>query len=250
MERGLILFLLCCLCSCFCNVVCAEYSQTDAEIVLLQEMGGIPTENGIQFNEHVCADEIVNALLADSYCVRETPLSFLISSVDDTRHGFLDKASRFLVMPQYEMIFDFFTTDPDSPIFVQQDGLWGYVSRKNGSVIIPFIFSGYCDLSEFMSGYALGCTKNIENGEISYSYILLQSDGTIIHFPEGIMPISHPLNDLVLITYCNRPSDSEKKDGIYQYYVGLGNVNGEILIPPTMCSYETDLESYFYPYPL
>ena len=51
---------------------------------------------------------------------------------------------------------DSFIKDPTGPIFAKKDGKYGYLCRYDGSIVIPFQFTGYCDQSAFCDGYPLG----------------------------------------------------------------------------------------------
>lgn len=245
-------FLVCFVCICYmCLLVsypawasCTEVPIITTDEELLKELRAIDIGNGFQVDTMLATD-YVKAVLSSVYYVEETFLSFLISSEDD-RWGFFDKQSYFLMAPQFDCVYDYYTTDIDSPIFCEQNEKFGYISRSDGTLIIPFVFSGYCELSEFFAGYALGCNIIVKEDETTFSYELLRSDGTAIQFPEGIIPISHPYGNLVLISTATGTcgnADTEDKSS-----VGIGNIDGEVLISPVECFDSSVLESYFYPY--
>ena len=60
------------------------------------------------------------------------------------------------------------------------------------------------------------------------------------------MPISHPYGSLVLLS--NVPGTGNYDDTDDIDLVGIGDIDGEVLIPPTVCYDFDGIESYFYPY--
>ena len=54
--------------------------------------------------------------------------------------GFIDILTGYNSGPQYDDIYDD-CYESDSPIFVMKDGLWGYVNRANGGIVIDYQFS-------------------------------------------------------------------------------------------------------------
>lgn len=216
---------------------------------VLDALHAVPVENGYQVDRTMDLFDISYILrITAGYEVRETHLSFLISGGPwGPEVAWLDKQSRFLSRPEYEEFKDSFTTDPTGPIFAKKDGTYGYLRRYDGGIVIPFQFTGCCAQSEFCDGYALG--DNIvwyEDGTgHKHVHVLLRADGYIVPFPEGIMPVSYPMNGLVLITPVydenGRPEDVE-------YSLGIGNVEGQVLLPPVPCGFESGLEKHFVPH--
>lgn len=178
-------------------------------------------------------------ILAYNYYTQETQLSYLIS--DETgKWGYWDKASGTLILPCYDEIYDYFATAEDSPILVGKDGKYGYLERSTGTPIIPFRYNSYCDYSEFRNGYAVVCNeKNTNEDEYEMQYALIDQNGHETIFPKGIIPIGYLRDQLVLIASI----DSTAKDW---YVYGIGNLQGEIVIPPIFDINDEDRLEQFY----
>lgn len=151
--------------------------------------------------------------------VRETALSYIVTDESGT-FGFYDKKSGFYQPPLYDAIYDSFCTEWTSPILVNQDGYWGYVSRESGETRIPLRYTAISAYSEFCNGYALAAYANRTADSVSYAYELIDCDGNAVPFPRGVMPISgvHEGRVVVVSQHGNR--------------YGVADIEGNILVSP------------------
>jgi len=167
------------------------------------------------------ADADGNVLVLPQYYVSETRLSFLLCNAQE-QWGFFDKQHGIFHEPQYDDIFDFFCDNPEYPILVGLDGAYSYIDRKTGERLIEQTFTGYCEYSEFIHGYAVAVNQICSEDEIQYAYTLIDLDGNAVSFPAGIAPFGFVQeNGLIRI-----------RDTHAVTSFGIGNTRGEVLLPP------------------
>ncbi len=167
------------------------------------------------------ADTEGNVLVPPQYYVSETRLSFLLCNAQD-QWGFFDKQHGIFHEPKYDAIYDFFCDNPDAPILVGLDGEYSYIDRITGERVIEQTFTGYCEYSEFIRGYAVAVNQICSEDEIQYTHTLIDLDGNVVTFPEGIDPFGFvQKNGLIRI-----------RDTHENMLFGIGNTRGEVLLSP------------------
>ena len=88
--------------------------------------------------------------------------------------GYYDTKSGYYKEPEYDSISD--NSDYDAPLLVKKDGLWGYISRTTGEVVIPLQFTADSAYSDFQNGYAvIGYRLKTNDESIRYHYILIDT---------------------------------------------------------------------------
>ncbi len=171
---------------------------------------------------HSYADEsITEKLEQEGYLwVRETHLSFLFE--DEEGHcGFIDKKSGFFQQPIFDSVYDVFSNCESDPILVSENNNYFYVSRDSGLLAIEQIFHHENPYMEFVNGYAVIDITDYSVDRPDYCYILIDSFGNTISFPENISPYGF-VNEKGLV----RINHNQRKK------YGIGNVYGEIILEP------------------
>ncbi len=136
--------------------------------------------------------------------------------------GFVDINSLTIHSAQFEAISDYECTDPNAPIMVRKNGLWGYLDRITGKEIVPCIYNLARNDSEFINGYAIIATEEQDSGNI-HNY-LFNSIGEQIIFPHNIEPDSQVYENKCFVIF---NTESGKR--------GIGKVvnnNYQVLIDP------------------
>ncbi len=151
----------------------------------------------------------------------ETYLSIIFKSTDTNCYGFIDKESNSFHPAMYYHIYDLFCRDAIYPILVEiEPGNYKYVDRKTGNAILDGQFRLFGEESEFRNGYALICFDS----EISSFPSLIDINGIIVSFPEGIIPIGSVQDNGLLIVL--------KIDEYGDAFYGICNTFGEIIVAP------------------
>ena len=170
---------------------------------------------------HAQADESITEKLEDEYLnVRETQLSFLFE--DEEGHcGFIDKKSSFFQRPIYDSVFDEFSICESDPILVLKNNNYYYASRDSGLQSIGPVFNHENPYMEFVNGYAVIDITDYSVDRPDYCYVLIDSSGNTITFPEYISPYGFVNEKGLVRIYHNQ----RKK-------FGIGNVYGEMILEP------------------
>ena len=159
-------------------------------------------------------------MLKTSVYSYETEISFIFQDKYE-KWGFFDKESSFLQIPIYDYIIDRNGYDPNMPILVCNDGLWGYANRQTGRIIIPCQYTTISEFPEFKDGYALAADEfHNEDGDIWEEYELIDTLGNAVQYPKEVMPVSGVFQQRVIIE--NRESEKE----------GIADTQGSILCYP------------------
>ena len=188
------------------------YEDEDGEY-LGYVYGNILDENGEKLleNDWILLDNADNEDLDDLVIVlQDTGESYL--------YGFFDKQSRFFCEPRFAYI-SFFTNNEAKLVAVCEDELWGFCDRATGELIIPCQYDGVWD--DFRNGYAL--VIKASDDFWSEEYLLIDQRGEAVAFPDHVMPFSAPNESGYLVI-------ASADDELY----GVGDVHGNIVIPPTL----------------
>ena len=126
---------------------------------------------------------------------------------DDTSYeGFYDCVSGFYQPPEPEyhdvMLWG---DDGSGPIAIRnKDGLTGYVSRTNGEIVIPFVYSGESMDVAFRSGYARPAEEILITDANGITMMhgskmhLIDTQGNEISFPSNVKPVSSVQNGYLI----------------------------------------------------
>ncbi len=158
-------------------------------------------------------------ILPAEYWIEETAYSYIFVGGVDRKSGFYDKASGCLHPAEFDFVDDFFSNDPEAPVFVGKDGYYGYVYRNRCEIAIPLRYQSYGDFSEFENGYAI-IGKNPGTPAGGSGMVLINRQGEEISFPNGYEAYSLPEGELVWVR------DPET------HLLGLCTLEGEIIAPP------------------
>ena len=135
--------------------------------------------------------------------------------------GFIDILTGYNSGPQYDDIYDD-CYESDSPIFVMKDGLWGYVNRVNGEIVIDFQFSSVYGHPCFRHGYAL--VSNVVEGEdnsIRYDSFLIDTTGRKIELPNGYHAVTTVCGTENTIVIGGDDANSDYRYGLYRIGEGI-----------------------------
>ena len=193
----------------------------------------------------------------------------IIDKANDAE-GFFDKQSCFFQTPNKEYYLVMLWGDDGSgPIAVQNtDGLTGYISRTNGSIAIPFQYTGESEHPAFSEGYALAANililpegedewheirpdEAISNDELFEAYdgmgsrqYLIDTNGDRVAFPEGVRPESGVSNGVLIVSFMKNDAfeylneEEWEEEGSYTFrHLGIARPDGSIVL---------DTEDYWY----
>ena len=173
-------------------------------------------------------------------------------------YGFYDIQSGFLQMPIYEEIYD--TDLNESFIAVCLDQHWGFCKRDSGKLVVPCIYNTLWeyDYASFAIGSIRFISNDCEDQLFDDKYELLDREGNVISFPDGMNPINLFNTDDILFE--KEGTVVSFSDGIHSidllgidtlvlimqrtdtgYLFGFGNTEGKILLEP----YATDVDDIY-----
>lgn len=184
--------------------------------------------------------DVDESLLSGHYFVNETLLSIIFED-ENGKVGFFDKESGFMQLPYYDEVFDFYCEDSRYPILVGLDHRYGYVDRSTGQVVIPLQYEGYTSCSEFHNGFALIAASVIHHdGSESNDFILIDTEGNQVVFPDGISPDGYVQDNGLLIV-----SSWSSDLSVLQF--GLCNIKGDMILDPQyewICAFQNGYASF------
>ena len=199
--------------------------------------GGVARISLEPFEKDGLIDVQGNIVVAPEYAIEEYALSYRVSQPQGQRQrGYYDKVSGFFLPPQYDAIDDFGTDS--SLILAWQDGLYGYLRRDTGEVIIPFQYNGEYEDSWFSQGYAVAA-DNIrlydETGEAAawgWETHLINAQGEETVFPQGIFPDGPVREGVLRIGRELDAGEAAAQSGGWGEAYGLAKPDGTILAEP------------------
>lgn len=142
--------------------------------------------------------------------------------LENGKWGFIDIPTGYDSGPLYDYIYDD-CYDSESPIFVMKDGLYGYVNRTNGEIVIDFQFSSSRGYPCFRHGYAL--VSNVEEAEngsiITYDSFLIDTDGREIKLPDGYKAVTSACGTANTIIIGGIDANGKYRYGLYRIGEGV-----------------------------
>lgn len=194
--------------------------------------------------------------------IEEYDHAYCIMDYERYAAGFYDKKSGFLQLPdtEYAMVM-LWGEDGNGPIAVQNsDGLTGYVSRTDGSVIIPFQYTGESEYPAFREGFALVANNAImmegsdawhevlpgdeysdedyaEAVGFTFKQYLIDVNGNKVSFPDGIEPVTGVSRGIVIISSELTEEDKLSDEQYCFAKYGIARADGTTIMEPAKVYY-------------
>ena len=154
---------------------------------------------------------------------------FIFQTFDD-HWGFYNDETQFLYGPDNISIMTFNASQGQLLTVEQNDGLYGFMDCYSGNMVIPCQFNGLYDEVGCYNDYVLAANEIVTDDYVSPVYYLYDRNGTLISFPNNIMPYSHVESGFVIIV------QRTGHDSLY----GLATCKGDIVIDPIFPNIQFD----------
>ena len=155
-------------------------------------------------------------------CINQLSITY---QLEDGKWGFFDISTGYNSGAIFDNIWDN-CFEQDTPIFVNQNELWGYADRTTGEITIPYQFTSDHGLPCFRHGYALVSNYIVKNEDACiYDTYLINKKGERVLLPSGydiITGVCGTKNTIVIGGY----------DSSGQYKYGLYRIGKGIIFPP------------------
>ena len=157
--------------------------------------------------------------------IDESKLSLIYTNGD--HYAFQDKASGFMSDFIFDAIWDDFCVDEECPILVWKNDKYGYANRRNGAIVIDFLWDITTDDMLFNHGYAqVGYMT--ESGQEQFA--LIDPFGNKVECPPGFDPASGVQTDNGILVLLER-DDYHHLNDIRKYHLGIIKENHCLLVP-------------------
>ncbi len=154
---------------------------------------------------------------------------FIFQTFND-HWGFYNDKTQFLYGPDNISIITYNASQGQLLTVEQNDGLYGFMDCYSGNMVIPCQFNGLYDKVGWYNDYVLAADEIVTDDYVGPVYYLYDRNGTLISFPNDIMPYSHVESEFVIIV---------QRTG-HDFLYGLATCKGDIVIDPIFPNIQFD----------